>query len=616
MNRPQTAVLEASAAGVRPRRGLSISWLLILSFGSLISVSILVVLGFAVYGAARNTVDLLRDRADLGIGMLAREVDSHLGSARDQAGFVARALQSGEIDPDDPDGVSGLLFGAMAADPAIGAIAYVRDTGQTLQAERTDSLAKLLALDRSGDEAAQLALKYGRANRSPVWVAPIYRPVHNSTVLTLQWPIYGKDRFQGMLVVALGMTSLSGSLAHPGGSAPNSFVLYGKDSVLAHRLMASGYPGLTREKPLPAVAGFGDKVLAHMWNPDAMRRATIEARPPLLNHVVEVGGKQYLFLYRQLDDYTATPLIVGAYFDTDVVSSEIDRLRNSIIIGLAALVLSIILALFIGRRISRPVQRLSSVAHLISELRLDDIRDLPHSRVRELDEQSNAFNSMTGALRWFQAFVPRSLVHQLMREGDLASLTSNRRNVTVMFSDIAGYSTISEGKSAAEVADLLNHHFGIVTRAIEAEGGTVDKFIGDGVMAFWGAPEKQKNRAIRACRAGLAIRVGIAADNRERESRGEPPVRVRLGIHSGQAAAGNIGTPDRVNYTVIGDDVNIAQRLEQLGKEASPDAEVAITVSAATVNDLDGLFEVEPVGEMEVKGREVAVAVYRLVGTA
>ena len=260
------------------------------------------------------------------------------------------------------------------------------------------------------------------------------------------------------------------------------------------------------------------------------------------------------------------------------------------------------------------MRRLSAVARLIGELRLDDIRELPHSRVRELDEQSNTFNSMTGALRWFQAYVPRSLVHQLMREGDLASLASDRRNVTVMFSDIAGYSTISEGKSAAEVADLLNHHFGILTHAIEAEGGTVDKFIGDSVMAFWGAPEKQKDRAIRACRAALAIRAGIAADNRERKSRGEPPVHVRVGIHSGQATAGNIGTRDRVNYTVIGDDVNIAQRLEQLGKEVSPDAEVAITVSGAAVNDLDGLFEVEPVGEMEVRGREAAVAVYRLVG--
>ena len=334
-----------------------------------------------------------------------------------------------------------------------------------------------------------------------------------------------------------------------------------------------------------------------------------------MSHLVEVDGNTYLFLYRQLDAYTATPLFVGAYFDTDVMSDEINRLLNSIVVGLAALLLAVLLALFIGRRLARPVLRLSSVARLIGELRLEDIHDLPHSRVRELDEQSSAFNTMTGALRWFQAYVPRSLVHQLMREGDLASLASDRRNVTVMFSDIAGYSTISEGKSAAEVAALLNRHFGILTSAIEAEGGTVDKFIGDSVMAFWGAPEKQKNRAIRACRAALAIRDGIAADNCEREARGEPPVRLRLGIHSGQATAGNIGPPSRVNYTVIGDDVNIAQRLEQLGKQVSPDAEVAITVSASTVADLDGLFEVEPVGEMEVKGRAAPVAVYRLVGT-
>ena len=593
------------------------SWLLILCFGSLISVSILVVLGFAVYGATRNTVDLLRDRADLGIGVLTREVDSHLESARNQAGFVARALETGEVDSDDPDRVSSLLFGAMAADPAINGIAYIRDDGQAVLAERTDTLARLSTFDFSKDEASKAALRYGRANRTPIWSRPLYRPDYDSTILTFQIPIYREDAFRGMLVAVLGVRTLSQYLAHLGNeSAPDTFVLFGKNRVLAHRLMAPGYPGLSLEEPLPEIAGFGDKVLAHMWNPDAMRRATVEVRPPLMNHVVEVDGQQYMFLYRQLDDYTATPLIVGAYFDTDVVDTEIDRLRNSIVIGLAALALSIFLALFIGRRLSRPLRRLSAVARLIGELRLDDIRELPHSRVRELDEQSYAFNSMTGALRWFQAYVPRSLVHQLMREGDLASLASDRRNVTVMFSDIAGYSTISEGKSAAEVADLLNHHFGILTHAIETEGGTVDKFIGDSVMAFWGAPEKQKDRAIRACRAALAIRAGIAADNRERKSRGEPPVHLRIGIHSGQATAGNIGTRDRVNYTVIGDDVNIAQRLEQLGKAVSPGAEVAITVSEAAVNDLDGLFEVEPVGELEVKGREASVPVYRLIGPA
>ncbi len=612
------AIAAHPAAGRDGRsRRLSLSWLLALSFGSLIAVSILVVLGFAVYGAARNTVDLLRDRADLGIGVLTREVEGLLESAGDQAGFVARALETGEADPENPKQVTALLFGAMAADPAIGAIVLIRPDGQALLAERTETLAKVQTLDFSEDEAARAALRYGAANRAPVWVPPIYRPNYDSSILTLQIPIYRDDRFEGMLAAALGVKALSEFLEHlAAGSAPNIFVLYGKDRVLAHRLMATGYPGRSLGKPLPALAGFEDAVLADMWRPRAMRPAAIKARPPLMSHLVEADGNTYLFLYRQLDAYTATPLIVGAYFDTDVMSDEINRLLNSIVVGLAALALAVLLALFIGRRLSRPVLRLSSVARLIGELRLDDIHDLPHSRVRELDEQSSAFNSMTGALRWFQAYVPRSLVHQLMREGDLASLASDRRNVTVMFSDIAGYSTISEGKSAAEVAALLNRHFGILTGAIEAEGGTVDKFIGDSVMAFWGAPEKQKNRAIHACRSALAIRDGIAADNREREARGEPPVRLRLGIHSGQATAGNIGAPSRVNYTVIGDDVNIAQRLEQIGKEVSPGAEVAITVSAATVADLDGLFEVEPVGEMEVKGRAAPVAVYRLVGMA
>ncbi len=619
MNRPRTAApaTPESPAGNRPRRRLSMSWLLILAFGSLISISILVVLGFAVYGAARNTVELLRDRADLGIGVLTREVQEHLESAQHQAGFVARAMETGEVDPDDPEDASNLLFGAMAGNPAIGAMVYIRNNGQALLAERTETLAKVQPVDFSQDGAALAALRHARAGGEPVWAPPIYRPDYNATILTLQQPVRRNGSIHGVLIAALSAQTFSEYLEQLRDRiGPNTFVLFGKDSVLAHSLMALEYPGLSLEKPLPALAGFGDPVLARMWDEDWMRRSSITPNPPLQSHLVELLGAQYVFLYRKLESYTATPLYVGAYFHSDVVSDELDRLRESIIVGLAALGLSVLLALFIGRRLARPLLRLSAVARLIGELRLDDIRMLPRSRVLELDEQSSAFNSMTGALRWFQAYVPRSLVHQLVREGDLASLASDRRNVTVMFSDIAGYSTISEGKSAPEVAALLNRHFGILTRAIEEEGGTVDKFIGDSVMAFWGAPEKQKNRAVRACRAALAIRAGIAADNRERQGRGEPPVRVRLGIHSGQATAGNIGTADRINYTVIGDDVNIAQRLEQLGKKVSPDAEVAITISAATVADLDGLFEVEPIGELEVKGRAAPVAVFRLVGEA
>ena len=395
----------------------------------------------------------------------------------------------------------------------------------------------------------------------------------------------------------------------------NVFVLYGEERVLAHRLMAEGYPGLSLRYPLPRLDGFGDRILGRMWDRESMRPSIIELHPPLQSHVTDIDGVEHVFIYRRLETYTGIPWYAGMHFPRDVVAGEVNRLQNSIIAGLIALVLSVALALLTGWRLARPVARLSSTARLVGEMQLEDIRELPRSRVRELDEQSSAFNAMTGALKWFQAYVPRSLVRQLVREGDLAALASGRRNVTVMFTDIAGCSTVSEGKGAAEIAELLNHHFAIVTREIEAEGGTVDKFIGDSVMAFWGAPEKQKNRAIHACRAALAIRAGIAADNEVRADRAELPICMRIGIHSGEATVGNIGTRDRINYTVIGDDVNVAQRLEQIGKQVTPDAEVAISISAATVADLDSSFDIEPVGEMEVKGRTAPVRVYRLVGT-
>ena len=520
------------------------------------------------------------------------------------------------MDVSDFDQMGKLLFGAMAADPAIGALAFLYPDGGAVIADRMADPARSYRVDYAADAAVKQALDHGRVSDEPIWGPPSYRPDFDRTILSWQSPVRKDDEFRGVLVAAISVRTLSEYLKraveHLG---RNVFVLYGEERVLAHRLMAAGYPGLSLRDPLPRLDGFGDRILGRMWDRESMRPSIIELRPPLQSHVTDIDGVEHVFIYRQLETYTGTPWYVGMHFPRDVVAAEVNRLRNSIIAGLIALVLSVALALLMGWRLARPVARLSSAARLVGEMQLEDIGELPRSRVRELDEQSSAFNAMTGALKWFQAYVPRSLVRQLVREGDLAALASGRRNVTVMFTDIAGYSTVSEGKGAAEIAALLNHHFAIVTREIEAEGGTVDKFIGDSVMAFWGAPEKQKNRAIRACRAALAIRAGIAADNEARADRAELPICMRIGIHSGEATVGNIGTQDRINYTVIGDDVNVAQRLEQIGKQVTPDAEVAISISAATVADLDSSFDIEPVGEMEVKGRTAPVRVYRLVGT-
>ncbi len=187
------------------------------------------------------------------------------------------------------------------------------------------------------------------------------------------------------------------------------------------------------------------------------------------------------------------------------------------------------------------------------------------------------------------------------------------REITVIFTDIVGFTAHSDAMDAEGVATLLNAHFGDVSAAVEAEDGTIDKFIGDSVMAFWGAPHRQPDHAQRAVRAVIAMTARIRARNADRTTQGLSPIRVRIGVHSGDAVVGNIGAPGRVNYTIVGDTVNIGSRLEQLCKEVAPDADVVALMSAATARHLGAESPHTPAGAHALRGRETAVEVFRLV---
>jgi class 3 adenylate cyclase len=168
-----------------------------------------------------------------------------------------------------------------------------------------------------------------------------------------------------------------------------------------------------------------------------------------------------------------------------------------------------------------------------------------------------------------------------------------------------------------QTADLLNHHFALLGACIEHEHGVIDKYIGDSVMAVWGGLSRMEDHADRAVRAAMEIARVIREDNAVRRASGEAPIRVRIGLHSGPVIAGNIGAPGRVNFTVVGDTVNIAQRFEQLGKEFMKDGEeIVILASGSTMGalrerDAVGLGPVEPVLR-QVKGHDEPVEVYRL----
>jgi adenylate cyclase len=181
--------------------------------------------------------------------------------------------------------------------------------------------------------------------------------------------------------------------------------------------------------------------------------------------------------------------------------------------------------------------------------------------------------------------------------------------VSVLFADISGFTTVAETKSPEEVAEFLSHFFSCAVESIFAYGGTLDKFIGDAVMAFFGAPLPQEDHADRAVLAGLMLQRLITEWNDAREKNGLPEVRVRVGINSGPAVVGNVGTEKRVDYTVLGTSVNIASRLES--GVAKPGQ---VVISQNTLDRVIGSFNTEPLGEFALKGLQQKMPVFAVVG--
>jgi adenylate cyclase len=180
-------------------------------------------------------------------------------------------------------------------------------------------------------------------------------------------------------------------------------------------------------------------------------------------------------------------------------------------------------------------------------------------------------------------------------------------DVSILFADISGFTTVSETKAPEEVAAYLSNFFSAAVDAIFMYGGTLDKFIGDAVMAFFGAPIHQDDHADRAVMAGLMMMERIDEWNSQREREGLPPVRIRVGINSGPAVVGNVGTEKRVDYTVLGSSVNIASRLES--GVAKPGQ---LVISQNTLDRVIGSFEMESLGEFALKGLQQKMPVYQV----
>ncbi len=294
-----------------------------------------------------------------------------------------------------------------------------------------------------------------------------------------------------------------------------------------------------------------------------------------------------------------------------------DEVRRDLRVELGGLglVLAVVLALALrfASRMGGAVRSISEAARSVKDGKYVNA-PIVHTG-DELESLAKDFNAMVEGLRerdrlreTFGRYVTRQVADHLMK-GNMA-LGGELVPVTVLFSDIRSFTSISEKMEPRALLDFLNEYFSGMVESVMQHHGVVDKFIGDAIMAVFGAPVPQPDDPLHAVKAALEMRARLVKINEAFLARGLPEVRSGIGLHSGQVVAGNMGHAERMEYTVIGDAVNLASRLEGMTKELKCD----VILSEDLFRQVESHVDTEPLHKIKVKGRDQEVMVYRLIG--
>lgn len=437
--------------------------------------------------------------------------------------------------------------------------------------------------------------KSGMDANSPQWFRVADHPVGPRPSIAFAGPIDVYQERQGVLAVMIEYTRLSRFLAQlEVGRTGSAFILDDSGELIAgpDKDADELHPAHSRMEMLP---------LARM----ALTAAGNEGRKEAWRRRLILGGAAY--------EVALTPLpFPGWSLATVIPEAEflgpVEATLRHLIIGLAigALLAAFASAMLARSVIAAPLARVVGEIRHVENFALDQVRRHP-SRLAEIASLSAAIAEMAAGLSAFRKFIPADLVRSLLRQGVEAKPGGSMQELTVMFIDVAGFTGLSE-RMGDRVVPLLSRYLDVASEVIVAHGGTIDKFIGDAVMAFWGAPTAQAEHALLCCRAALACREAIEAAG-VKDDHGHP-LQIRIGINSGRMLVGNIGSELRLNYTVIGDAVNVASRLEGANKPYGTE----ILIGMETARLIRDAFIIRELDSIAVYGRSEGFAVYELIG--
>jgi class 3 adenylate cyclase len=440
--------------------------------------------------------------------------------------------------------------------------------------------------DEAGDKFADLVL-------DAPWGAAFY----------IAGPIYHEEELVGVILVGSYLDQLVTDLRLDSGA--HQVTIYASDG----QPLATTFPA----EAIPAL------VISPQWYADVLSQ-----QESTRVNTVETSDQRYSQAFLPLEARHGADLAVLSIALSQgylVHASPVSRLSLTLMV-VAALLGVLGVGTAVARHITRPVLAIAEVSRRVAQGDLS--QQVQVSTRDEVGELADAFNEMVAQLRLGEAVkdifgravspeVSAALI-EAVSSGEI-SLGGESRLVTILFSDIESFTTFSEQHSAGQVVAMLNEFFGAIYPAITEQGGVINKFGGDSTLALFGAPIHQPDHARRAVLTGLAMRQAVIDLNARRVAKGQVPIRIGIGISTGEVVVGTVGAAERLEYTTIGDPVNVASRIEGLTRQFEGHD---VLISQATLDAMGphpGLV-IQDLGTFEVKGKTSLVHVYSVLRKA
>jgi adenylate cyclase len=474
--------------------------------------------------------------------------------------------------------------------------------------------------DQQGNELGQLDLwryEYDARRRPwyretmkadrPLVSAPYLAFSIGAPVITFSAPLRGK--VPGVIAADLKLDTFSDFVQRQRPGEHGIVVIFDSTgSLLAHPdldqfvIEAMTHPA---QPQLPSVNEISSGVVAA-----ALRKS--QARDRYDGTIRDAQGQDYLFRVARFSlgqQYNATILLLASQQD---FAQDIRRLQfTGLILAVIAGAAFIPAVWIFGSGMSGSLKAITGEAVKLQRLAEPTPKPVI-SRIKEIQDLGSAMNLAQRAIWSFAHFVPKELVKRVIDNSISTKLGGVREEITVLFTDVRDFTTIAESADPDMLMHQTSRYFAALTEAFLVEGGTIDKFIGDAVMVFWNAPNPQPDHATRACRAALTAKLACEALNSQFETEGLKPFFTRFGIHVGEAVVGNVGSNERMNYTALGNTVNLAARLEGLNKQFG----TVILVSEAVYLQVQHGFRFRAFDSVIAKGMTKETRVFELLGAS